>query len=238
MKMLEAKNINAFYGEVQVLWDVSIDVDKGEIVAVMGLNGAGKTTLVKSILNLVRRRAESITFEGKDIVNLRTPEIIRLGIGYVPEGRRLFGNLTVFENLLLGAYVSPEVKRHLNDVLEWIFTLFPRLKERRDQLASSLSGGEQQMLAIARALIRRPKFLILDEPSLGLAPAYVLKVYETIKQLNEEGITMLVCEQYVDVVAKVAHRFVLLERGKKVLEGDPEGVLKHEAFKRIYLVGG
>lgn len=232
--MLEVDKINVFYQDLQVLWDVFVRVDKGEIVALIGPNGAGKTTLCKSIIGLLPPKTGSITFDGKRIDGLPTPEIVRLGIAIVPEGRRIFGHMTVRENLELGAYAS-ENRRNINDTLEWIFSLFPILKERQKQLASNMSGGEQQMLAIARGLMSKPKFLILDEPSLGLAPKIVLKVYDVIKKIRMEGVTILLVEQYAGHALENSDRCFVLESGRIVIEGPSEKLLKNEKVRKAYL---
>ncbi|MEM0240408.1 MAG: ABC transporter ATP-binding protein [Candidatus Nezhaarchaeales archaeon] len=232
--MLEVQGIDVFYGDLQVLWGVSLKVEEGEIAALIGPNGAGKSTLCKSIIGLIRPKNGTITFMGKRIDNLPTPDIIRLGISIVPEGRRLFGNMTVRENLELGAYV-PEVRRNVKDQLEWVFNIFPILKERQNQLAGSLSGGEQQMLAIARALMSKPRFLILDEPSLGLAPKIVLRVYEVIRKLNDEGVTILLVEQYAAQALKNSNKAFILENGRIVGWGPSENLLKDERVRKTYL---
>ncbi|MEM4576085.1 MAG: ABC transporter ATP-binding protein [Candidatus Nezhaarchaeales archaeon] len=232
--MLEVQNVDVFYGELQVLWGVSLKVEKGEIVALIGPNGAGKSTLCKSVIGLLRPKNGTITFMGKRIDNLSTPDIIRLGISIVPEGRRLFGNMTVRENLELGAYVS-EVRKNIGEQLEWVFNIFPILKERQNQLAGSLSGGQQQMLAIARALMSKPRFLILDEPSLGLAPKVVLTVYEIIRKLRDEGVTILLVEQYASQALKNSDKAFILENGRIVGWGASENLLKDERVRKAYL---
>jgi len=232
--MLEVNEINVFYGDLQVLWNVSFRVDKGETVAILGPNGAGKTTLCRTIVGELVPRTGSITFLGKRIDGLSIPEIIKLGISIVPEGRGLFGNMTVKENLELGAYVS-KTRKNINDILEWVFALFPILKERQNQLTSSMSGGEQQMLAIARALMSRPVLLILDEPSFGLAPKIILKVYELIKKIRDEGITVLLVEQYADYALENSDKALVLEHGRVVIEGPSEKLLNDIRVRRAYL---
>lgn len=232
--MLEVQNIDVFYGDLQVLWGVSLKVEKCEIVALIGPNGAGKSTLCKSVIGLLRPKNGTINFMGKRIDNLSTPDIIRLGISIVPEGRRLFGNMTVRENLELGAYVS-EVRKNVDEQLEWVFNIFPILKERQNQLAGSLSGGQQQMLAIARALMSKPKFLILDEPSLGLAPKVVLTVYEIVRKLRDEGVTILLVEQYASQALKNSDKAFILENGRIVSWGPSENLLKDERVRKAYL---
>jgi branched-chain amino acid transport system ATP-binding protein len=232
--MLEVEGVNVFYGDLQVLWDISLKVDKGEKAALIGPNGAGKTTLCKTIIGALPPKTGSITFLGKRIDKLSIPEIIRLGIAIVPEGRGLFGNMTVMENLELGAYAS-DVRRKYNDTLEWVFSLFPLLKERKNQLAGLMSGGEQQMLAIARALMSKPKLLILDEPSLGLAPKIVLKVYEVIRKICDEGVTVLLVEQYAGHALENSDKGFVLENGRIVIEGPSEKLLKDEKVRKAYL---
>jgi branched-chain amino acid transport system ATP-binding protein len=232
--MLEINGLNVFYGNLQVLWDISLKVDKGEIATLIGPNGAGKTTLCKTIIGVLPPKKGSIIFMGKRIDKLSTPDIIRLGITIVPEGRRLFGNMTVMENLELGAYAS-ETRKKIDDALEWVFNLFPVLRERQNQLAGCLSGGEQQMLAIARGLMSKPKFLILDEPSLGLAPKIVTKVYEVIERIRDEGVTVLLVEQYAGHALENSDKGFVLENGRIVIEGPSEKLLKDERVRKAYL---
>jgi len=232
--MLEVNGINVFYGDLQVLWDVSLEVNKGEIVSLIGSNGAGKTTLCKTIVGLLHPKTGSIKFMGKQIDKLSIPDIIKLGIAIVPEGRRLFGNMTVRENLELGAYAS-KIRKNIDDALEWVFNLFPILKERQNQLAGSMSGGEQQMLAIARGLMSKPKFLILDEPSLGLAPKIVLKVYEIIRKIRDEEVTILLVEQYAGHALENSDKGFVLENGRIVIQGPSEKLLKDERVRKAYL---
>lgn len=232
--MLKVNNIDVFYGELQILWDVSIEINKGEIVALIGPNGAGKTTLCKTIIGVLRPKRGSITFLGKRIDRLSTPEIIRQGISIVPEGRRLFTHMTVRENLELGAY-SSDTRRNIKDALEWIFNIFPVLKERENQSAGSLSGGEQQMLAIARGLISRPRLLILDEPSLGLSPIMVIKVYDIISKIRDEGVTIFLIEQYADRALAISDRGFVLENGRVVISGPSITLLKDDRVKKAYL---
>lgn len=232
--MLEINGLNVFYGDLQVLWDVSLRIREGEMVALIGPNGAGKTTLCKTIIGVLRPKTGSITFMGKRIDKLLVADIIRLGIAIVPEGRRLFGNMTIKENLELGAYIS-ENKRKIGDILDRVFNLFPILKERQNQLAGFLSGGEQQMLAIARALMSKPKFLILDEPSLGLAPKMVLKLYDVIKEIRDEGVTVLLVEQYADYALENSDKGFVLENGKVVSEGPSKTLIKSDLIRKAYL---
>jgi len=232
--LLKIEEVNVFYGELKVLEDISLSVNKGEVATLLGPNGAGKTTLCKTIIGTIHPKSGSIIFDGRRVERLQPSAIIKCGIAIVPEGRRLFGNLTVKENLELGAYVLDK-KDDFDDVLEWIFTLFPILKQRQKQLAGSLSGGEQQMLAIARALVSKPKFLILDEPSLGLAPKMVLTVYELLKKIRDENVTMLLVEQYADQALKISDKGFVIEHGRIVTSGESIDLLKNEQVKKIYL---
>ncbi|MEM3550479.1 MAG: ABC transporter ATP-binding protein [Candidatus Bathyarchaeia archaeon] len=232
--MLEVEGVDAFYGDLQVLWNVSLRVEKGEIVSLIGSNGAGKTTLCKTIIGVLPPKNGTVAFMGKRIDKLSVPDIIRLGVTIVPEGRRLFGNMTVKENLELGAYAS-ETRRRIDEALEWVFNIFPVLKERQNQLAGSMSGGEQQMLAIARGLMSKPKFLILDEPSLGLAPKIVFKVYEVIKKIRDEGVTIFLVEQYAGHALETSDKGFVLENGRLVMEGPSGKLLKDERVRKAYL---
>ena len=232
--MLNIDNINVYYGDLQILWDVSLRVDKGLVVTLVGSNGAGKTTLFKTIIGILRPKSGSITFLGKRIDNLSPADIIRLGIAQVPEGRRLFSNMNVLENLELGAYVS-EARKKVDDTLDWVFNLFPILKERQNQLAMSLSGGEQQILAIARGLMARPQMLMLDEPSLGLAPKLVVQVFDIIQKIKDEGMTILLIEQNITQALALSDLGFVLETGRIVLEGTREQLLQNEHVKKAYL---
>ncbi|MBS7647009.1 MAG: ABC transporter ATP-binding protein [Candidatus Bathyarchaeia archaeon] len=233
--MLEVEKINAAYGDLQVLRDVSLKVSEGELVAVIGSNGAGKTTLLRTISGQLYPREGRVKFFGKDISTLKPHKRAALGIAHVMEGRRLFPNLTVEENLKMGAYL-PQAWRKRDETFEIVFNLFPRLKERRTQLAGTLSGGEQQMLAIGRALMLRPKLLLLDEPSLGIAPKLVASIFETVKKINEvEKVAILLVEQNVLMSLKLSKRAYVIENGRIVLEGNPEELLNNEQVKKAYL---
>lgn len=232
--MLRVSNINVFYGKFQALWEVSFYVDKGEIVVIVGSNGAGKTTALKTIHGLLHPSSGKIEFIGERINHLPPYKIIRKGISHVPEGRRLFPFFTVLENLKIGAYTA-EAREKVEDTIDWVFQLFPILKERKNQLAYTLSGGEQQMLAIGRALMSRPKLLTLDEPSLGLAPKIVSKLFKVIEELNRQGVTILLVEQNTRLALNVAHRGYILENGKIVLEGSGKELLENEQVKKAYL---
>jgi len=232
--MLEIKELNASYEKVQVLWGVSFTVNEGEIVSLLGSNGAGKSTTVKTIQGLLKSKSGSIRFMDRNIEGLPAYKIVDAGISLVPEGREIFPKMSVLENLILGAYV-PRARDLLEESLEWVFQLFPKLEERKKQLAGTMSGGEQQMLAIARALMSKPKLLMLDEPSLGLAPVLVLQVFEIIKKLNEEGVTILLVEQNVHHALELSDRGYVLEKGRIILEGKGSELLEHEYVKKAYL---
>ena len=232
--MLEVKGLEASYGELKVLWGIDLEVGKGEIVALVGPNGAGKTTLLRTIVGIVKEDKGDIIFEGKKINDLPPYERVKLGISLVPEGGELFPYMTVQENLDIGAYL-PEARKKYHENLEFVFTLFPRLKERRNQLAGTLSGGERQMLAIGRALMSSPKILMFDEPSLGLAPNLALNVLRTIQELNKEGYTILLVEQNVRLALKISSRGYVIENGRIVLKGDSEELLNNPHVKKAYL---
>jgi len=234
MAMLEVNNIDVFYGNLQALWDVSFNVEKGEKVVIVGSNGAGKTTTLRTISGLLKPRKGKIVFLGKRVDKMPIHKIVEMGIAHVPEGRRLFPYMTVLENLKMGAYVKRAWEK-MDDTLEWIYQLFPRLKERKEQVAGTLSGGERQMLAIARGLMSRPKLLMLDEPSLGLAPKLVLRVFEMINKINEEGVTILLVEQNVRRALEMADRGYVLETGRIILEGSAGELMENEYVKKAYL---
>ena len=232
--MIQLKNIEAGYGELQIIFDVSMQIQHNEIVALVGANGAGKSTLIKTICGLLKVNLGSITFEGREIQNTPAHTIIDHGISLVPEGRRLFSYMTVLENLELGAYVEKS-REKVKKNLEWVFSIFPKLEERRKQLAGTFSGGEQQMLTIGRALMSRPKFLILDEPSLGLAPVIVDDVFKIIEVLHNEGVTLLLVEQDVRRSLEIADRAYVLEHGRISLEGPSNDLLNNNDVKKAYL---
>ncbi len=231
--MLEIRGLNAGYGGVQVLWDVSLRVERGEIVSLIGANGAGKTTTLRSVMGIVKPFSGRITFDGEEITGLPTHRIVRMGLSLVPEGRHLFPKMTVMENLRMGAYAVDGSR--FKDLLERVFQIFPVLKDRRDQLASTLSGGEQQMLAIARGLMSDPKILMLDEPSLGLAPKIVKKVMRVVSDIRDEGVTILLVEQNAKISLEISDRGYVLETGRVVLEGSSEELLRNEHVRRAYL---
>ncbi len=232
--LLEVKELEVSYGDIQALWDVSLNVEEGAIVAIVGANGAGKTTLLKTISGLVRPRKGQILLAGKSTAHLTPQQIVDRGIVHVPEGRRLFSTLTVMENLNLGAYI-PRARPMFNQSLERVFGLFPVLKNRQSQKAGSLSGGEQQMLAIGRALMAQPKLLMLDEPSLGLSPLLVRRIFELVKALNEQKTTILLVEQNVNQALKVAQQAYVLKTGQIVLSGKGEELLSSEEVRKAYI---
>lgn len=235
--IIEVAKIDVFYGNIQALRQVSLGVEGGEIVALIGGNGAGKSTLMKAILGLAQKTSGVIRFEGEAITKKATAEIVRLGVGVVPEGRRLFGPLTVIDNLRLGAYLrlTNRAGVEVRNDLDTVFELFPRLKERCKQFAGTLSGGEQQMLAIGRALMGRPKAILMDEPSTGLAPIIVREIFTVIKRLKHEGNTILLIEQNASMALKVADKASVLESGRIVLEGKARELLEDDSIKGSYL---
>jgi branched-chain amino acid transport system ATP-binding protein len=234
--MLDIKDLSVYYDKVQVLWDVSFGIEEGEVVTLLGSNGAGKSTTVKTIQGLLKSKIGSIRFEDKHIEGLPAYKVVNEGIALVPEGREIFPKMSVLENLVLGAYVPRARAKELREQnLEWVLKLFPKLEERKKQLAGTMSGGEQQMLAIARALMSKPKLLMLDEPSLGLAPVIVLQVFDIIKKLNEEGVTILLVEQNIHHALEISDRAYVLEKGRIILQGKGSELLDDEYVKNAYL---
>lgn len=235
--LLTARGVETFYGAIQALKGIDIDVARGEIVALIGANGAGKSTLMMTICGSPQARRGSIVYDGQDITRRPTHEIMRMGIAQSPEGRRIFPRMSVFENLQMGATLTDPA--HFADDLEKVFALFPRLKERRDQRGGTLSGGEQQMLAIARALMSRPKLLLLDEPSLGLAPLIVAGIFNAIRELNQaEGLTVFLVEQNAYHALKLAHRGYVMVNGSVTMQGTGRDLLAREEVRAAYLEGG
>lgn len=232
--MLEIKNIDTFYGRIQALWGVSLTVDADEIVAVIGANGAGKTTLLNTIIGLLQPVSGTMEFLGRSIGGLAPHNIGELGIAYVPEGGKPFADMSVLENLEMGAYISAAWKRK-DETLHQVYDIFPKLAERRRQLARTLSGGERQMLAIARALMSRPKLCLFDEPSWGLAPILVAELFSVIQKLRDQGIAILLIEQNVRQSLEIANRAYVLESGRIVLQGDSQQLLQEELIKKAYL---
>jgi branched-chain amino acid transport system ATP-binding protein len=232
--LLEIKKLDVWYGDVQVLREVSLHVDEGTIVALVGANGAGKTTLLKTISGLLHPRKGDIVFADKPLHNIKPQDIVDQGIIHVPEGRRLFADLTVLENLRLGAY-TPTARPFFIESLERVYNLFPVLKERKDQKAGTLSGGEQQMLAIGRAVMARPKLIMLDEPSLGLSPLLVRSIFELIHTLNTQKVTILLVEQNIHQALKIAHQAFVLKIGKIVMSGRGDELLADEEIRKAYI---
>ena len=232
--MLNVKNIDVFYGDVQVIWDVSFDVGNGEIVALIGANGAGKTTILKTISGILRPRRGEILFETHPIYKIEPYRLIEMGITHVPEARRLFVEMSVEENLDMGS-LKGAARAQREQTKDMVFELLPRLKERRGQLAGTLSGGEQQMLAVGRGLMARPKLQMFDEPSLGLAPILVRDIFNTIKKISGEGTTILIVEQNVKQTLLIANNAYALETGKIVLQGTGQTLLNNEHVKTAYL---
>ncbi len=235
-KVLELKSVHTYYGHIHALKGVSLEVREGEIVTLIGANGAGKTTTLRTISGMVHPREGEVIFEGKRVNHLPAYEIVKRGIGHVPEGRRIFPRLTVEENLEIGAYLTNDRQTVAERKTE-VFDLFPRLAERRRQLGGTLSGGEQQMLAIGRALMQDPRILLLDEPSMGLAPVLVDAIFEIIVELNKRGKTILLVEQNALLALKVAHRGYVLQTGEITLEGPAEELARNEEVKKAYLGG-
>lgn len=234
--MLKVENLHVYYGGIHALKGISFNVEQGKIVALIGANGAGKTTTLRSICSLTKAKEGKVIFKSEPITGKSTNAIVKSGITLVPEGRKIFANLTVSENLTLGAFLRSDADKIAED-LEWVNTLFPRLEERKDQKGGTLSGGEQQMLAIGRALMSQPELLMLDEPSLGLAPVLVGEVFKVIRKIHSEGKTILLIEQNAFGALKLADYAYVLETGRIVLEGTGEELLKNEQVKKSYLGG-
>jgi branched-chain amino acid transport system ATP-binding protein len=232
--MLSINQIEVFYGDVQVLWGVSLKVESKELAALIGANGAGKSTTLNTISAILRPHSGKIEFNGQRIDTAPAAQVVELGISQVPEGRRLFPEMTVLENLELGSFMA-EAKRRRNETLDWVYNIFPRLKERRNQLAGTLSGGEQQMVAVGRGLMSRPKLLMLDEPSLGLAPLLVQQVFKAAERVNTEGVTILLVEQNVKHTLSIATHAYVLENGRIVMEGKGVDLLNNSHVKKAYL---
>ena len=236
MAMLEVKDLKVYYGMIQAIKGVSFHVNEGEVIALMGANGAGKTTILHTISGLLTPKEGTVTFEGKDIVKIPGHKIVSMGMAHVPEGRRVFAQQTVEENLLLGAYARKD-KDGIQKDLEHVYDLFPGLLERKKQLAGTLSGGEQQMLAMARALMSRPKILLMDEPSMGLSPLLVKEIFHIIQDINKDGTTILLVEQNAKMALAIADRAYVLETGKISLEGTGEELSASEEVRKAYLGG-
>ena len=234
MAMLEIKDIEVFYGVIQAIKGISFEVNEGEVIALIGANGAGKTTTLHTITGLLQPKKGSIMFEGKDITKVPAHKIVSLGMAHVPEGRRVFGELTVYENLKMGAYTRKD-KAEIQETLEMVYKRFPRLEERKNQLAGTLSGGEQQMLAMGRALMSHPKIIVMDEPSMGLSPIFVNEIFKIIQDVSKSGTTVLLVEQNAKKALSIADRAYVLETGKIVLEGDAKELMNNDSIKKAYL---
>jgi branched-chain amino acid transport system ATP-binding protein len=232
--MLKVDSINTYYEDLQALWGVSIEVHQGEFVALVGPNGAGKTTTLKSITGLLKPASGNIVFDGHPITRESVHKIVELGISQVPEGGRIFTGMSVLENLELGAFI-PMARKNKDQSLEWVYGIFPRLKERQNQLAGTLSGGERQMLAIGRALMSKPKLLLLDEPSFGLAPILVQQMFEMIAEINRQGVTVLLVEQNVRAALELAQRAYVIENGRILGDGKGDALLSFESIRSAYL---
>ena len=235
MAMLEVNDINVYYGSIHAIKGVSFEVNEGEIISLIGANGAGKTTILQTVSNLLHSKTGGIKFMGEEIHQLPAHKLVPMGLAQVPEGRRVFSQMTVEENLELGAFTRP--KANIKEDMEEIFERFPRLKERRKQLSGTLSGGEQQMLAMGRAMMSKPKLLMLDEPSMGLAPLLVEEIFDIIKSLNERGTTILLVEQNAQMALSIADRGYVLETGKIVTSADANTLLNDDVVRKAYLGG-
>ena len=234
MAMLKVTDLQVYYGVIQAIKGISFEVNEGEVIALIGANGAGKTTILHTITGLVEAKGGTVDFEGANITKMPGHKIVTLGMAHVPEGRRVFAELTVLENLKLGAYTRKD-KNEIEASLQTVYKRFPRLEERKNQLAGTLSGGEQQMLAMGRALMSRPKIILMDEPSMGLSPIFVNEIFDIIKEVSAGGTTVLLVEQNAKKALSIADRAYVLETGKIVLEGDAKELMNDESVKKAYL---
>ena len=234
MSMLEIENLEVYYGAINAIKGISFNVEQGEVIALIGANGAGKTTILHTITGLVAAKHGSIRFNGKELTRTPAHKIVGMGMAHVPEGRRVFAQLTVYENLMLGAYTRKD-KAEINESLERIYERFPRLKERLSQSAGTLSGGEQQMLAMGRALMSKPSIILMDEPSMGLSPLYVSEIFDIIQEINKSGTTVLLVEQNAKKALSIANRAYVLETGNIALSGDAHELMDNEQVKKAYL---
>ncbi len=234
MAMLEVKDLQVYYGVIQALKGVSFEVNQGEVIALIGANGAGKTTTLHTLTGLLPAKHGSIIFEGKDITKVPAHKIVEMGIAHVPEGRRVFSQLSVYENLKMGAYTRKD-KKEIAENLENVYKRFPRLEERKNQRAGTLSGGEQQMLAMGRALMSNPKMIVMDEPSMGLSPIFVNEIFDIIEKVSASGTTVLLVEQNAKKALSIANRAYVLETGKIVLSGDANKLMNDDSIKKAYL---
>lgn len=234
MAMLEIKDLEVYYGMIQAIKGVSFEVSEGEVIALIGANGAGKTTILHTITGLLEAKKGSVIFDGKDITKIPAHKIVSMGMAHVPEGRRVFANLSVLQNLKMGAYTRKD-KNEIEETLKTVYKHFPRLEERKNQPAGTLSGGEQQMLAMGRALMSHPRIILMDEPSMGLSPIFVNEIFDIIKEVSAEGTTVLLVEQNAKKALSISDRAYVLETGKIVLEGKAEELLDNESIKKAYL---
>ncbi|MBQ4259380.1 MAG: ABC transporter ATP-binding protein [Lachnospiraceae bacterium] len=234
MAMLEIQDIEVYYGMIQAIKGVSFSVEQGEVIALIGANGAGKTTILHTVSGLLAPKKGKVIFEGKDISKVPGHKIVSMGMAHVPEGRRVFAQLTVLENLKMGAYTRKD-KKEIDETLQKVFKHFPRLQERQNQLAGTLSGGEQQMLAMGRALMSHPKIILMDEPSMGLSPIFVSEIFDIIKEVSKSGTTVLLVEQNAKKALSIADRAYVLETGKIVLSGDAKELMNDDSIKKAYL---
>lgn len=234
MAMLEVKDLSVYYGVIQALKGISFEVSQGEVIALIGANGAGKTTTLHTLTGLLQAKQGSVLFEGTDITKMPPHKIVRMGIAHVPEGRRVFSDLSVYENLKMGAYTKKN-KSEIEESLANVYKRFPRLEERRNQRAGTLSGGEQQMLAMGRALMSRPKMIVMDEPSMGLSPIFVNEIFDIIEEVSAGGTTVLLVEQNAKKALSIANRAYVLETGSIVLSGDADKLMNDDSIKRAYL---
>ena len=235
MSMLEVKDLQVYYGVIQALKGISFHVEQGEVIALIGANGAGKTTTLQTLTGIIPAKAGSIMFGGKDLTKTPAHKIVEMGMAHVPEGRRVFADMSVYENLLMGAYTRKD-KNEIAQSLEMVYKRFPRLKERTGQRAGTLSGGEQQMLAMGRALMSHPKLIVLDEPSMGLSPIYVNEIFDIIQKINQDdGVTVLLVEQNAKKALSIADRAYVLETGKIALSGDAQALMNDDSVKKAYL---
>lgn len=234
MAMLTIKDLEVYYGVIQAIKGISFEVNEGEVIALIGANGAGKTTILHTITGLVKAKTGSVNFEGADLTKMPAHSIVSLGMAHVPEGRRIFASLTVLENLKIGAYTRKD-KKEIAETLEKIYLRFPRLNERKNQIAGTLSGGEQQMLAMGRALMSHPRIILMDEPSMGLSPIFVSEIFDIIREISQSGTTVLLVEQNAKKALSIANRAYVLETGKIVLEGDAKELMNNDSVKKVYL---
>ena len=234
MAMLEVKDLQVYYGMIQAIKGISFEVNQGEVIALIGANGAGKTTILHTVTGLIAPKAGSIVFEGQDITKVPAHKIVSMGMAHVPEGRRVFAQLSVYDNLKMGAYTRKD-KNEIEESLEMVYKRFPRLEERKNQMAGTLSGGEQQMLAMGRALMSKPKIILIDEPSMGLSPIFVNEIFDIIQEVSASGTTVLLVEQNAKKALSIADRAYVLETGTIALDGDAKVLMNDDSIKKAYL---